>query len=557
MGAGPRWRALDNDARAALVGLVVLLAAALAVRAWLVVGYPPAFVGFPDSHEYVLAAALNVFRDVQHPAGYPLFLGGLHILSDRLSFTIVVQHILGLATGLLLYESVRSTGGPPWLGLLPAAVVFFGGTGLLLEHSLLADPLFAFLQAVGVYTAIRALGDPAFRWTLLTGLAIGLAFWVKTVAISSAVLVPLLILFAAPGSTRRRLLSAATVALVVTVMIGTYVGSQALVTGYVGYERQSAWNLYGRVATFVDCSRFTPPRGTRFLCPAEPLAHRAPQAFYQYGPASPAVRHFGGPSRAPGYANGVLQRFSLSAIEHEPLAYARAIVHGLSLYISPRQGEGYPPEAIRDALLETSGERSIQPAITLFYPGSVGYDRPADATRDLADYERQTRIQGPVLVLLLLAAVLGVPFLPTRMRPAATLFTLTAVCSIVFAVAGSSYDARYAYPTFGPLAAGAAVGAWGIARQLRDERERRRTLTRAANPPAGACPSVGATGRGDRSRRRAERPIRPTNGSSYTRRRDLCNDDISTAADDTHHRQSRCSGQNWRRGFVLDPQRGR
>jgi hypothetical protein len=471
IGAGPRWRALDRDARAALVGLVVLLAGALVVRTWLVVGYPPAFVGFPDSHEYVLAAALNVFRDVQHPAGYPLFLGLLHLLSDRLSFTIVVQHILGLATGLLLYESVRRTGGPPWLGLLPAAVVFFGGTGVLLEHSLLADPLFAFLQSVGIYTAVRALQDPAFRWTLLTGLAIGLAFWVKTVAISSAVLVPVLILFAAPGSTRRRLLSAATVALAVTVMIGAYVGSQAYVTGYVGYERQSAWNLYGRVATFVDCSRFTPPPGTRFLCPAEPLAHRSSQAFYQYSPASPAVRRFGGPSRAPGYANSLLQRFSVAAIEHEPLAYAQAIVHGLSFYINPRAGEGYPPESIREALLEASGERSIQPAINLFYPGSTGYDRAASATRFLADYEQDTRVQGLLLVLLLVAGILGVPLLPARMRPATILFTLTAVFSIVFAVAGSSYDARYAYPTFGPLAAGAALGAWGMARRLRDERE--------------------------------------------------------------------------------------
>jgi hypothetical protein len=57
---------------------------------------------------------------------------------------------------------------------------------------------------------------------------------------------------------------------------------------------------------------------------------------------------------------------------------------------------------------------------------------------------------------------------------AAILFTLTAIFSIVFAEAASSYDARYAYPTFGPLAAGAALGAWGIASRLRGENQRRR-----------------------------------------------------------------------------------
>jgi hypothetical protein len=428
--------------------------------------YRPAFLGFGDSHEYVLAAALNVFRDVQHPAGYPLFLRLAHFFSDRLSITILVQHAIGVATGLLLYEAVRFTGAPPWLGLFPAAIVFFGGTGLFLEHSLLADPLFAFLQAIGVYAAVRALYEPGLRWPLLAGVAIGLAFWVKTVALSSAVLVPLLLLLAAPGNVRRRLLSSATAALMVIVMIGAYVTAQAVSTGYVGYERQSAWNLYGRVATFVDCSRFTPPRGTRFLCPTEPLAQRLPQAFYQYGRTSPAVRRFGGPNRAPGYANGVLQRFSVAAIEHEPVAYASAIVHGLSFYIFPRAGEGYTPQSIRDALLGTVNEQAIEPAVARFYPHSLGYHRPASAIRSLSSYESHTRIQGPLLILLLLAGIGGLPLLPPRIRSAAILFTLTAIFSIVFAEAGSSYDARYAYPTFGPLAAGAALGAWGIASRI-------------------------------------------------------------------------------------------
>jgi dolichyl-phosphate-mannose-protein mannosyltransferase len=456
------------------VGIALLTAGAIAVRAWFMAGYRPAFLGFGDSHEYVLAAALGAFRDVQHPAGYPLFLALVHLLSDRLTFTILLQHALGVITGLLLYASVRRTGAPAWLGLFPAAVVFFGGTGLFLEHSLLADPLFAFLQAVGVYAAVRALYEPGLRWPLAAGVAIGLAFWVKTVAVSSAPLVPLVLLFAAPGVSRRRLLSAATVVLAVIVLIVAYVVAQAVSTGYVGYERQSAWNLYGRVATFVDCSRFQPPLGTRFLCPTEPLAHRLPQAFYQYGPTSPAVRRFGGPSRAPGYANALLQKFSVAAIEDEPVAYLSAVVHGLGFYIYPRAGEGYTPESIRDALLGPVNERAIEPAIARFYPHSLGYHRPANAIRSLSSYESHTRLQGPLLILMLLAAIAGVPFLPTRLRAAAILFTLTAIFSIVFAEAGSSYDARYAYPTFGPLAGGAALGAWAIASRLRTARRARR-----------------------------------------------------------------------------------
>src|ERR1700677_532406 len=148
-----RWQALDRSSRVTQVGLLALLAGAIGVRVWFMVSYPTAFMGFPDSGEYVLAAAQDIFRDTQHPAGYPFFLRLVHHLSDGLSFTILVQHAIGLATGLLLYEAVRRTGAPAWLGLLPAAFVFFRGTGLFLESSLLSDPLFAFLQAVGVYAA--------------------------------------------------------------------------------------------------------------------------------------------------------------------------------------------------------------------------------------------------------------------------------------------------------------------------------------------------------------------------------------------------------------------
>jgi hypothetical protein len=443
------------------------VAGAIAVRVWLMVDYSPAFVGFGDSHEYVSAAALGVFRDVQKPAGYPIFLGLAHLLSSALTFTIVLQHALGVATGLLLYKSVRRAGAPPWLGLFPAAVVFFGGTGLLLEHSLLADSLFAFLQALGVYTAVRAIGEPRLRWALLTGLAIGVSFWVKTVALSSLILVPPLLLLGARGAIRRRLLSASAVAGVAIVVILGYAAVQAQVTGYWGYERQGAWNLYGRVATFVNCTDFTPPAGTRFLCPSEAPGHRLPEAFYQYGTSTPAVRHFGGPAHAPSRANALLQKFSIAAIEHEPIAYAAAILKGLTFFVTPRPGEGYTPESIREALLAPAGVKSIQPALASYYPGARGYRGPASAAHSLNFYESHTRMQGVLLVLLLLACVLGIPLLSGRVRSAAILFTLTAIFSVTFAVAGNSYDARYGYPAFGPLAAGAAIGAWGIAMRIK------------------------------------------------------------------------------------------
>jgi hypothetical protein len=468
-----RWQARDLDAKIAFVGMGALLAGAIAVRVWLVVSYGPAFLGFPDCGAYVLAATKGIFLATQHPAGYPLFLRVIRHLSSDMSPVVAVQHAIGIATGLLLYSAVRRTGARPWLGLLPAVVVFYGGTGLMLEHSLLADTLFAFLQAVGVYAAIRALYDAPLRWPLLAGLAIGVSFWIKPVAISSAALIPLVLLCAAPGGVRRRLLSALATSMVVLVTVLAYVGAQYHFTGYLGYERDGAWNVYGQVATFVDCSKFTPPSGTGFLCPSQPLGHRYSQLYYQNSPKAPAYEHFGPPWEASESADTLIERFSAAAIEHEPVGYAKSIVRGLGRYIFPSAGEGYTPQGLREALISKVYVLRYHVEFTPFYPDSIGYFGSAAKAHALSVYESHTLVQGPLLILLLAAAIAGPFTLPRRMRWAAVIFTLTAFLSIVFAVAGNSYDARYAYPTFGPLAAGAALGAWGIGSLLARTMRRR------------------------------------------------------------------------------------
>ena len=484
-----RWRALDRTARTTLVALAVLVAGAVAVRIWLMVSYGPAFLGFPDSHGYLTSASTGVFSGVEVPAGYPIFLGGLHALSDRLTVTILAQHCLGLTTGLLLYMGVRRTGAPAWLGLFPAAIVFFGGTGLLLEHSLLADPLFSFLLTASVCAAIYALWEPTLSWPLLAGLAAGCSFWVKTVGIWSVVLIPCMLLLAAPGGARRRVLSSAAAAGVAAALVLGYFVVQAQVTGYWGYERQGAWNLYGRVALFVDCSKFTPPAGTRFLCPTEPPSHRKTENYFTYDLSAPAVRRFGPPYRAPGYANALLKRFSVAAITHEPFAYAGSILNGLSFYIDPRAGEGYTPEGLREALLDHEGARAIRRSLAAYYPHAHGYVGSSTTTRVLDSYESHTRIQGVLMVVMLLAALAGVPLLEGRVRAASLLFTLTAIGSVTLAEAGDGYTVRYGYPAFGLLAAGAALGALGISTRLRREsRRRQRRGTRPLETSSGQSP---------------------------------------------------------------------
>jgi hypothetical protein len=482
-----RWRGLAPGARVALVGIVLLAAGGIAVRVWLTAIYSPALLGFSDSSAYITAAAHNVFSDPQHPAGYPLFLRLLHELSDSLRFTILVQHSVGIVSGVLLYQSVRRLAVPPWLGLLPAAVIFFGGTGLLLEHAPLADPLLTFLQSVAIYAVVRALEGAEVRWALLAGVATGASFWVKTVGLSSALLIPIVLLLAAPGDRRRRLLSASAAGISIAFVIFAYVAVQASFTGWWGYERQSAWNLYARVSTFVNCSHFAPPKGTAFLCPTEAPSARHGPNYFQYDPHAPAVERYHGPGHAPPSANAVLEKFSLAAIEQQPAAYARAVAHGLTFYVFPRRGEGYSPQEIREALVAppTAGaERSI----AAFYPRGSDVHRSPSAMRAISWYEAHTRVGGAFMIVLLLGALCGPLLLRGRTRAAAGFLGLTALLSIALAVALNSYDARYAYPTFGPLVASAALGGWAVAAWLR--RLRDRVAQRSCTPTTFEAPAA-------------------------------------------------------------------
>ena len=186
---------------------------------------------------------------------------------------------------------------------------------------------------------------------------------------------------------------------------------------------------------------------------------------FEYGGSSPAQQFFT-PEDPAGW-NARLKRFSIAAIEQEPVAYLKAILRGLPYYVTARPGEGYTPAQLREEMLNPTRWPKV---IEAYYPNYRAYTRQSGSISPLVFYEEHTRVQGVFLILLLLAAIVGAPLLTGRQRWGAILFTLTAIFSAVLAVAANSYDPRYAYPTFGPLAAGAALGAWAIATRLNRER---------------------------------------------------------------------------------------
>jgi 4-amino-4-deoxy-L-arabinose transferase-like glycosyltransferase len=445
--------------------VAVVFAAGAAVRIWFVADYRPAFLGNADSQTYAWAAAHDLFHSPVRPAGYPVFLRLVHAVTPHLTYTIVLQHVLGLATAGLLYGLLRRVGVSTLLGLLAAAVVLFDGMQIFFEHSLMSDTIFSFLVVAGLYAAVRAadVERGALPWLAGAGVLIGLSATIRSLG---AFLVPMLVLWLLfeRGALRDRITRAAIGGGVAAGVVVLYLLVQWSATGVLGLTQADGYNLYSRVAVFADCSRFDPPPGTRPLCETTPPSRRQGGIFYEWEPASPAGRAFGGMP----HGTGRLAAFSRTAIIHQPLDYLEAVGRDLYRYVNPaafyRTGDGAPPSLVIEYSSGQQREAQAQPFVAAYW-STNGLTR-----RDVAgliDYAKTANIPGGVLLALVLLSGCA-PFVARgwALRAAALLFA-TGVILLVVPVVSLLYDGRYTIPAYAPLAGGAAIALQALVNRLR------------------------------------------------------------------------------------------
>ena len=475
-----QWLPAERRERMALMALLALLAVGAALRLWLMLSVRPALIGYADSYVYIGAANGELFGDPLRPAGYPIFLRLLHGLNANLSFTILVQHGLGLASALLLYLAARRVGLSRWWSLLPAGVVALAGPQIMIEHAPLTEALFVFLQSGALYAAARAVGDRDWAWGLVAGALAGAGATVRTFGVFLVGAVVLCFLAAPRAGWQRRLARSGAALAAAGLMVGAYAIAQERETGFTGLTRGGEWNLYGRVAPFADCDRFDPPAGTRELCGTRPEDERpGPNTYIFDASISPAIKAFGTPFEASDEDIDRVGAFARAALLHQPFDWLDHVVtEDLPRYYSAnrvvRPGGGLGYDGLQDSLV--SGFQGPQTAALLstYYTTSGQFFRPNrfDAFRS---YERATRVSGAVFVVLALLAVLGAILAPAALRRGALLFGVVALVSILGPPLTLFYDARYAIPAYGPLAAAAAVGGAALT-----ERVRQRRSTRAA-----------------------------------------------------------------------------
>jgi 4-amino-4-deoxy-L-arabinose transferase-like glycosyltransferase len=115
------------------------------------------------------------------------------------------QALMGVATGALLYATVRRWFGPA-AGLLAGAVTAPTPVATLIFRFNNPDALLTLLLVAGAYAVVRALEDGATRWLVLAGACVGFGFLAKQLqALLVVSAFALVYLAAVPGSLGRRL----------------------------------------------------------------------------------------------------------------------------------------------------------------------------------------------------------------------------------------------------------------------------------------------------------------------------------------------------------------
>ncbi|WP_240197395.1 hypothetical protein [Nonomuraea lactucae] len=434
---------------------LAILAAGAALRALTMLGYRPA-LWFPDSYTYIV----TVFRprpDLVRPAGYSAF---LKLLEPFHSFAVVtaVQHLLGLATGVLVYRAARRA--PRWAATLAAVPVLLDAYQIELEHLLVSDTLFMFL----IVSAI-ALGLSDRRSGMWPAVAIGLLLGAAT--LTRTIGLPLAVVVAAWFLLRGRIRFAAVLAAAVLAPLVAYGAWFHATYQRAGIVGANGAFLYARAMSFADCARMDPPPDLRVLCDPRPPADRPPSQEYIWAKDSPLVLRPGITFSAEN--DGLARRFAILAIREQPLDYLGSVLTELGRTfvwnrpVYPDQEiYGYyelpatpppPPGRWAARLGVEMGKRYEQ--------GAIGTEVVEPYAGWMRAYQDVARLPGTVL----LAVFLVPPALLVRRRRSAAALAWAfawalpwsaAATLLVVPAAVAEFDYRYVLPAV-PLACLAAA----------------------------------------------------------------------------------------------------
>jgi Dolichyl-phosphate-mannose-protein mannosyltransferase len=465
-----RWEAICAAWPSGAPGyaLLGLLITGVALRLIAIVSWWPTTTTLDDGYELYVS---NPFTNPYHPAGYSLLLGALGLVTREIAVPILLQHLSGIASALLLWAATRRVTGSAWAGLVPAAIVLLGADLIYLEHAIMSESWAVLGISLGLYAAVRAFDQPEpwWRWPLLAGSALALAVTIRTAALFMIPVAALAVLLCQPMWVGRRpayRLAAGSVIGSAAAILLVFATANAMFGDRFGLGPSPGWLLYARAAEFADCRRFTPPAGTEVLCEDRPPSERPGMPYYQSDPSSPAVRHFG----PYGEHDSLLGQWARRAILAQPGDYLRHAWVYLRGYwfpdAGPDQSAGLDPQlaftnglpdsgfypVLGVALLEAGFEQSLE---TYYDDFTVHEYRPG--LEFLRSWQTVVRFGATLLSITTILVLFGFVVGTRRSRVGVLLFGIGGLSLIVLPALGGAYTGRYTVPMAGPMMAGAAI----------------------------------------------------------------------------------------------------
>jgi len=397
-----------------LFGLV--LVAALVPRIGVALAFRPVMWFGGDSASY-LATGLRLIPDPSRVGGYGFV---LWVLRPLHSFALVaaVQHLMGLAMGVLVYLIARRFGLPAWAATLAALPVLFDAYELQLEADAVPDVPFGLLVLLALYLLLRSPGErrPAATTAAAFLLGVSALLWPVGLVLLAVLLV---VLLAALLIRRAGLVTVLAALLAGALPVAAYAAWFSVHERQFSLTRSDGVYLWSRMMSFADCAVIRPPAGERALCP--PPGPRKAASLYIWDGNSPLLALPGG--RFSARTNRTALHFALRAIAAQPGDFAAAVGHDLSLSffwdrpVHPDAGivDRYQfadaATAWVPAGMRTPGGGTVAGDQAAYNNGRDQGPAPTRAVRPyaswLVSYQRYVYLPGTLLGVILLAGLAG------------------------------------------------------------------------------------------------------------------------------------------------------
>jgi hypothetical protein len=460
------WRLQSRIARAWYEHRPFLVALALGVliRVVVLLAFTPALVS-SDGPAYLSFLTTHVPLPVR-PAGYGLLvLYPLSLISRSLAVVAVAQHLAGLATAVCIYLLLRRWGVSRQLAMVATLPVLFDGLQLILEQSVLSDPLFELLVVLGVVV----LGWDRRPWPVaafVAGLLLGASVTVRLVG-EPLVLAGIGFCLLAGRGWRLRLATAAALAVGFAVPVGAYMTWYHHDHGVYALSQFGGTSLYTRTTTFVECSRLSVPRYERVLCPPEPVGHRRTPDWYTWNDPRTLPRLQPPPGTTTDQA---ARQFALAAIKAQPGDYARVVARDFVLNFDVWRGDRFDHQSSNKWRFSRYLYSLRNPRLVAAYQqhGGVQLVAHEPVASFLAVYGWLVYLPGPLLLGCLVLGLLGGIGVGrarrSGMRSICLLTTLTATGLMLVPDLVSEFVWRYQLPALALLPAGAALAVTAMRR---------------------------------------------------------------------------------------------